>query len=327
VLLIAAGTLSSLSNASVPLSLEALRPLIGVLDRVLSEGLAVVDEPVHIKAAKNDGLLEEVRKGLFLDRRAASRPGLSPIIPKRLHPLVRRRVAELHKDVPVLIDIETFRSNRSTHDAGHPSSWMDVLESYCPVGTATAYYPRVPMREWWTARPDEVFWLEITDRPDIGQDLKAPQKQDDGSEFWSYSLVTRTHSGDVVFHYDKNRHAIVSLSRIAGPSWQEDIVWAAHGTSARGAGIAPYRRPGWKVGLRHHTLFAMPLHLDVIRAHRIEILAIEDSLRGVFRDPLYLAFSRYAASLRPQQGYLAKLPRKVVQLFPALMAEVRQLKQ
>ena len=33
---------------------------------------------------------------------------------------------------------------------------------------------------WWSQDPREVYWLEITDRLDLGIDLKAPQADDYG---------------------------------------------------------------------------------------------------------------------------------------------------
>src|ERR1039458_3204792 len=98
------------------------------------------------------------------------------------------------------------------------------------------------MHAWWAGSPEERFWLEITDRPDLGVDLKAPQLGDNGSEYWSYSLVTEVQDGDIVFHYHKPASAIVAWSRAVGTVWSEAIVWGSHGTVAREAGVVPYRR-------------------------------------------------------------------------------------
>ena len=29
------------------------------------------------------------------------------------------------------------------------------------------------IHNWWNKKPDEIFWLEVTGRPDIGANLKA----------------------------------------------------------------------------------------------------------------------------------------------------------
>jgi hypothetical protein len=45
------------------------------------------------------------------------------------------------------------------------------------------------MAYWWDAKPDERYWCEITDREDIGADLKCPQTNEAGGEYWSYSFI------------------------------------------------------------------------------------------------------------------------------------------
>lgn len=39
-------------------------------------------------------------------------------------------------------------------------------------------------KAWWANRPEERFWLESTDRPDIGTDLRAPVADDSGEDNW-----------------------------------------------------------------------------------------------------------------------------------------------
>jgi hypothetical protein len=182
----------------------------------------------------------------------------------------------------------------------------------------------VVIREWWREATDEIYWLEITDRPDIGTDLKAPQRRDDGSEFWGYSLITHAGHGDIVFHYRRQQHAIVAWSRIAGGWWEDDIIWAAHGTTARGLNVSPYKRSGWKVGLTDHQELDSQLTLAAIREHTARVLAIEEDLERQYGKILYLAFNRYGGSLRPQQGYLTKLPYAIVQLFPTLQKAAKE---
>jgi uncharacterized protein len=124
VLLLLPGGFSATPNPSLALGLKAQRPLIGEFDRTFSRGFAEVDKTVNVDASKDNGPLGEMRKRLFLDRGAASRSGFSPVFPECLHPLLRWRVAELHQDVPKFINIQTFRSNRGTHAARHPSLWI-----------------------------------------------------------------------------------------------------------------------------------------------------------------------------------------------------------
>ena len=85
------------------------------------------------------------------------------------------------------------------------------------------------------------FWLEITDREDLGQDLHAPQVDARGNEYWSYSLVQCLHPGDVVFHWSKTLEGgpgIVGFSRAIGDVQEDTIRWQAHGTRGRERGVA-----------------------------------------------------------------------------------------
>lgn len=55
------------------------------------------------------------------------------------------------------------------------------------------------IHRWWQGRPEERVWLEVTRRPDLGANLKAPQRDEKGKEFWSYALLREVKDGDVVF--------------------------------------------------------------------------------------------------------------------------------
>ena len=56
-------------------------------------------------------------------------------------------------------------------------------------------------QDWWIDQAREIYWCEITDREDIGSDLKCPQIDDKGDPYWSYSLINQVLPGDIVFHY------------------------------------------------------------------------------------------------------------------------------
>ena len=157
---------------------------------------------------------------------------------------------------------------------------------------------------WWTELENERYWLEVTGRNDIGVNLKAPQANENGSEFWSYSLLKYVELGDLVFHYDRNRQEIVARSIISTQYWEDTIVWAARGQTARAAGIEPHTRPGWYVGLENHTLVEPAVNLDEIRTAQDGLVAERDRLEAEVGAPLYLPFELGAIRpLRPMQGY------------------------
>src|SRR5688500_7091119 len=121
------------------------------------------------------------------------------------------------------------------------------------------------LHTWWDKKPNEIFWLEVTGRSDIGVNLKAHQANEHGADFWGYSLLKYVNQGDVVFHYDRTQQAIVALSIATGEFWIDNITWAARGTYAREAGIQPHIRLGWYVGLEDYKKLKTFLDLELIR--------------------------------------------------------------
>jgi hypothetical protein len=183
----------------------------------------------------------------------------------------------------------------------------------------------VEVHRWWEGDSAERFWLEITDRSDIGTDLNAPQRRDDGREYWGYSLLCEVAEGDLVFHYAKRQHAIVAASLATGSFWEDEVVWAAHGTTAREAGIEPYRRPGWRRALEDFQSLAQPVTLAALRAAQGHIRTIFVDLGRHYGEPLYKPFEASTTrDLRPGQPYIAKLPRQVVALFPTLQGPAEE---
>ena len=175
---------------------------------------------------------------------------------------------------------------------------------------------------WWEKKPGEIFWLEVTGRLDIGVNLKAPQTNEHGADFWSYSLIKHVHQGDVIFHYDRNKQAIVARSIATGEFWTDNITWAARGTYAREAGIQPHTRPGWYVGLEDYRQLKTCLELGLIRAFQKEIFKLMRVLISEVGLPLYFPFEMgNARPMRPMQGYLFKLPFFFIKLFEELLEE------
>lgn len=68
------------------------------------------------------------------------------------------------------------------------------------------------VNEWWSNDEAEIYFLETTDRADIGIDLNAPQTDDAGREHHAYALVSHVRLGDIVFHYQRP-HGILAWSR------------------------------------------------------------------------------------------------------------------
>ena len=70
------------------------------------------------------------------------------------------------------------------------------------------------INRWWDADAFEIYWLETTERDDIGVDVHAPQLNDQGAEHHGYSQINEIRPGDVVLHYHKGSSAIIGWSRV-----------------------------------------------------------------------------------------------------------------
>jgi hypothetical protein len=180
------------------------------------------------------------------------------------------------------------------------------------------------LNRWWQEDPEEIYWLEITDRANLGEDLNAPQRRDDGREFWGYSLISEIDDGDLVFHYHKDDQAIVAWSRASGSVWEDVVLWGAHGTAARSANVQPYLRPGWRQGLEDFNRVSPAVTLEDLRSRENDLKAVSDWLAAEHGSrSVYFPVNFYPGSMRPAQGYLTKLPKAVVAMFPSLASAAR----
>ncbi len=141
----------------------------------------------------------------------------------------------------------------------------------------------MPLRRWWSQDSGQRFWLEITQRPDLGADLNAPQFNYSGQPYWSYELVREVADGDVVFHYEMGARAIRFWSRAAGGYWPDEVFWGARGTVGRSSD--PYERPGWRHGLDGPFPLAAPITLDDLRAVEDELQSVRDALMHATAGP------------------------------------------
>jgi hypothetical protein len=172
------------------------------------------------------------------------------------------------------------------------------------------------MKKWWAGLIGEHYWMEITERNDLGADLNAPAADEKGKQNANYALVGEADDGDIVFHLDKHREAIVAHSVIRGPAWKDEVVWGARGTSARGQNVTPYARPGVRRALQHYTPLVEPISLQAVRKLESEVFSIRDRLRKEHGDALYFPFAPYKGqALRPFQGYMVKFPKDLVALL------------
>ena len=142
------------------------------------------------------------------------------------------------------------------------------------------------MNTWWSELPDERFWIEITDRDVVGQDLRATEPSPGEVDPWGRALVDEVRPGDVVFHYRKQESAITGRSVVASR--------AAHRIAL----------------LSDHQALRTPLSLDAIRAEADFLKATKDALESQVDGPLYFPFEvSDSRPPRPAQTYIGNCPR------------------
>lgn len=165
---------------------------------------------------------------------------------------------------------------------------------------------------WWDGSTRERYWCEVTDRSDVGSDLKAPQFNEAGQRYWSYSLIEEVVPGDVVFHYSTRKKCFAGASVAGGPMEHRPITWTPHGTAGRTKESIRSERPG----------FWRPLYDYRDATPELPLKSIEEAtettwLKGwveAHRDaePLRLPFQFRTDGLRAGQGYLFKMPADFV---------------
>ena len=186
--------------------------------------------------------------------------------------------------------------------------------------------------QWWDGLETERYWLEVTDREDLGNDLRAPLTDDAGQPLWRYLLFKKTKVGDTVYHYDKNASAIVGRSRVSGEPSERNIVWGARGSYARQKNTLPHERPGYYVPLKDYKKLASSVSIEDVENKREELRELVESLKKEWRiklkeefginkkdPPIYFPWELSdKREARPLQGYAFKLPSRVLEIFPQL---------
>jgi hypothetical protein len=175
---------------------------------------------------------------------------------------------------------------------------------------------------WWSGRPGERYWMEITDRKDLGSDLHAPQRGKSGRPHWSSLLATAVQEGDIVLHWWKRSgkgSAIVGWSTAVGTI--EEIMVEPYAGSGRVGGSSP--SPGWRIRLANFTRLQSPITLSDLRGIEPTLRAVKGALAASVSGRLYFPFVfSDRRPMRPTQAYLAKMPADLVAVIPSLAAQI-----
>ena len=167
---------------------------------------------------------------------------------------------------------------------------------------------------WWESSLEEKFWVESTDRTDIGTNLLAPISTHAGQK-----LVAFVEDGDVVFHYYQPTKSIVAFSVAKGFPKIDEIRWP----DRKKSDISP----AYKIDLINYTELNEPITLKEIQDKQNSIRTIKSALdKKCDGKSIYFPFQIPKEKvIQPAQGaYLSKMPRALLDLFPAAVQQLEQ---
>lgn len=167
---------------------------------------------------------------------------------------------------------------------------------------------------WWESSLEEKFWVESTDRTDIGRNLLAPISTHAGQK-----LVAFVEDGDVIFHYYQPTKSVVAFSVAKGFPKIDEIRWPDRKRSEIS--------PAYKIDLINYTELDDPITLKEIQDEQSSIRSIKAALDKKYDGKsIYFPFQIPKEKvIQPAQGaYLSKMPKALVDLFPTVVQQLEQ---
>ncbi|TFC81154.1 DUF3883 domain-containing protein [Cryobacterium cheniae] len=169
------------------------------------------------------------------------------------------------------------------------------------------------IKAWWDGQLSQRYWMEITDRPDLGGELTAPQYNIALKPEWSYELVTHVRPGDIVIHWHKKlvgEPAIVGWSRAVGPLSESTMSWTSPG--AKDSARHHVDVPNWIMPLGALHLLDAPITSADLQSIFPQIVS---TLEGFSYAPFYVYGGR---QLRAMQSYLTKFPAELIPVIESV---------
>ena len=185
--------------------------------------------------------------------------------------------------------------------------WLEMLNPFNNENLKNTH-------SWWESSLEEKFWLESTDRTDIGRNLLAPISTHAGQK-----LVAFVEDGDIVFHYYQPTKSIVAFSVAKGFPRVDEIRWPDRKKSEIS--------PAYKIDLINYAELNEPISLKEIQDNQSSIRNIKADLDKKFDGKsIYFPFQIPKTKvIQPAQGaYLTKMPKALVELFPTAFQQLGQ---
>jgi hypothetical protein len=164
---------------------------------------------------------------------------------------------------------------------------------------------------WWNGDASQRYWMELVNVDTWGSELIAPDTP-------RYDLMHDVRVGDVVLHWvGKNnpmrfKSGMYGASIVAGELQPRAGDW--------------FGKPANTIPLTRYTALPRPYLLTDLRTdHQEDILSVRSGLERDFADAghtIYFPFQRHPTSgLKPNQGYLFKLPTEVINRVHGLLPD------
>jgi len=167
------------------------------------------------------------------------------------------------------------------------------------------------MNTWWDGNGSENLWVEITDRSDLGKNIIAPKRAQQGKVTPGYELLKHVTEGDLIFHWwmrpkSKELRGFYGYSTVVGNMQEGLLPWKSRG---RYASTEPEgEKPATFWNLDSFTEFKRPILIGDINAKMPEVLALLDEMEKRYGKPVYFPFCERQGKLAINQTYFAKLP-------------------
>ena len=167
------------------------------------------------------------------------------------------------------------------------------------------------MNTWWVGNGSENLWVEITDRSDLGKNIIAPKRAQQGKLTPGYELLKHVTEGDLVFHWwmrpkSKELRGFYGYSTVVGNMQEGLLPWKSRG---RYASTEPEgEKPATFWNLDGFTELKRPVLIADINAKMPEVVAFLGELEKQYGKPVYFPFCERQGKLAVNQTYFAKLP-------------------
>jgi hypothetical protein len=174
------------------------------------------------------------------------------------------------------------------------------------------------MNQWWSSNPDQRYWVEITDRPDLGKNIIAPQRAKAEKSTPGYDLLNYVAEGDLIFHWwrkpsNPENRGFYGYSEVVGKLQEGVIPWKSRGRYAESEVSGPKPAKYWNLANFHE--FSRPYLIGELNTKKDEIFQLIEDLENQYGKPIYFPFCKREGKVAANQTYFAKLPLELVELL------------